>query len=360
MTRVSAGSVAEAIEIVEWYAKHGDGPARDGNKVGGNATRIGEELWTAGMNCTRGSAAEAVEKWLWAKIVSPERLADVLRVMVADPSPAVRACIARALLPLLNVDRERATALFLELSEGVGDELLDAPPVFDFCRYAIWTHREQLAPLVERMISSGLEGVVTKGARLRAFTGLAFDETGDLLDWCLSGPELVRRGAAEVLAAVLSNTQYRERCMAGLRQLFSDESDRVREAAAEWIRHLDEGEPLEKYDDLIRAYVDSPAFAHEQYLLTTRLQRSLGRLPQTTLLVARRFIEQFGPQAGSVAQRGAMEARELSSLILRLYAEAKDEETRRQCLDVLDQYTDAATYGLEEVLAKVDFDAQQN
>jgi hypothetical protein len=73
--------------------------------------------------------------------------------MVHDPSIAVRACVAEALMAVLNYNRDFAVQLFLELC-ATEDALLGTQTVEHFLYYAAQTHLETLKPVIERMIAS--------------------------------------------------------------------------------------------------------------------------------------------------------------------------------------------------------------
>jgi hypothetical protein len=86
-----------------------------------------------------------------------------MQQIVRDRSIAVRCCAADALTAMLNYDMELAVNLFLELCE-TEDALLGTDTVERFLYYALPTHFQKLAPILERAIASNLPNVVEVGA----------------------------------------------------------------------------------------------------------------------------------------------------------------------------------------------------
>ena len=108
---------------------------------------------TAGINSARGTAADSIAKLIFQDRRYLDFFRSHLEVMVNDPSSAVRAMVARALLAALRFDRDYAVQRFIELSAD--DEVLATPYVENFLKYGVQTHYDGLEPVLSQMLASG-------------------------------------------------------------------------------------------------------------------------------------------------------------------------------------------------------------
>lgn len=106
---------------------------------------------TAGLNSTRGAAADTIGRLLFADPARWAILRAAVEGLVRDPSTSVRAMTAYTLLPVLRIDRDAAVRMFLELGEG--DPVVRRTRfVEEFVRHATWSHYTQLRPLLLDML----------------------------------------------------------------------------------------------------------------------------------------------------------------------------------------------------------------
>ncbi|NER08690.1 MAG: hypothetical protein F6K17_42260 [Okeania sp. SIO3C4] len=252
---------------------------------------------------------------------------NALEQIVKDPSTAVRLCAASALTAMLNYDRDIAVRLFLELCK-TDEELLGTKTVEHFLYYALQTHFRELKPVLEQMISSELLEVVITGAKQACLLSLVNDEANDLAKRCLSGTENHRISAAEIFVANLRSGYFREFCEKSLIQLFNDPDEKVRDLTSTCFRKF-EGEELGNYINLIEAFVDSQAFKHKAYDLIYGLEKTTAKLPEVTLSVCEKFIENLAPDTGSTDI--------VSKLLIRIYSQSKKQDEKKRCLDIVDR-----------------------
>ena len=145
----------------------------------------------------------------------------------------------------------------------------------------------------------------------------------------------------------------RERCSQALERLFNDESLEVRTEAAGCFRVISTN--LEPHLELVSAFIQSPAFVEEPLLLFHTLTQSSLHLPQILLDVAERYLYQASPEVTDIRLRSAMYTREISELVMKVYAQALNRpdanaELLKRCLNLFDRLASWREYTLIEML----------
>ena len=95
----------KGLEMVAWYAAKSPDPE----------SPHFSDLLTEGINSDRGAAAESVARLVFKSCENFAYFKPYLKGMANDPSIAVRALAAHALLGVLNYDRDLAVELFVDL-----------------------------------------------------------------------------------------------------------------------------------------------------------------------------------------------------------------------------------------------------
>jgi hypothetical protein len=341
----------ELVEMVGRYALDDPDPATETweeRSTSGQQFYLGD-VYTAGINSTRGAAAEAIAAILFSGGEHLPTLKSVLERLVEDSSISVRACAAKCLLALLNHDRGLAVDLFLRLADA-REELLGTPYIERFLKYAVLTDFARVKSVIERMLASDIEDVARAGARQACLASLELDEAADLCDRCMAGGKALRSGAAEVFAANLRSAGRREVCEQSLRDLFNDPEADVSKAAAGCFQHL-RGAELADFGALAMAFVESPAFEKGHFWLLQALEACDVALPDVTCRFAERFVEVAGAASGDISTSSAAHSGDVSQLLMRAYSQSGDSGTRSRVLDVIDQMSALRSYGLEAALA---------
>lgn len=340
-----------ALDIIICYALNDPNPEQElwRTETPNGQVYYGGDVQRAGINSTRGAAVSAIAELIFADKNCVSYLQLPLQQIVRDPSIAVRSCAAEALTAVLNYDRVLAVSLFQQLCE-TEDVLLGTDPVELFLYYALPTHFQELAPIVERMIMSELPEVVKVGTRQACLTSLVMEEARWLAELCLSGTEAHRTAAAEIFVANLRTARFRKFCENALVQLFNAPEKEVRSQAAKCFFGF-EGEQLGEYVSLIEAFVHSPAFTTDCHDLIYALEKTTAKLPDITYLVCEQFINAVGSNAGDIRTRSAADANRISQLLIRVYIQGKDQALQSLCLNLIDRLAQIKSYGLGEALA---------
>jgi hypothetical protein len=111
---------------------------------------------------------------------------------------------------------------------------------------------------------------------------------------------------------------------------------------------------LNDYADLIRMYIESPAFPSEHDDLLWQLDKTTWQLPDITIRLTERFIAEFGAAAGDISTAAFADAPTVSKLVIRLYTQSSDDDVKRHCLDLIDDMERLGFYGVDSQLAELD------
>ncbi|MEV4544728.1 ATP-binding protein [Micromonospora echinaurantiaca] len=302
----------------------------------------GGDLSMAGLNSTRGAAARAIARILFAGPEHADRLTPTITRLATDPVLAVRTMAADAVGALMNHHRESALRIANSLFAEAPLDLFESRTVCQLLTFALLRDPDTFTPHLLRTLS-GHEAV----AKRAGFTwAIAF--VRDLLVEpaptdleALSPP--ARLGAAKAFASDPSIAPQQ------LIRLFNDEDSAVREAAAHALRSVNDLPPS-MAEALITAFVASAAYEKHAEELFIALDNSTQLLPTAALPACERAVETAGRELGDIRTARAAMSNHIINVVLRLYRQG-NKCTRERCLDVIDGLVDAGAYGLEQALA---------
>ncbi|MEV7021388.1 hypothetical protein [Kitasatospora sp. NPDC093558] len=312
------------------------------------------DLVTAGINTVRGSAAESLGNLLGhdedgtrAALVVPH-----LSAMAADPSLAVRSCVAHVLHAVLRHDRPAVAEAFAVLT-AAPDRLLATPYVVRL--FMALCHGDPAAggPVMERMLHSPVDEVRLVGGRFAALAAMQW-ELPELLREVLSGNDAAQRqGAADVCALRLTNSGDAALAHNALARFFHDPQRDVRDAAGAVAAAL-RGHRLGPFRRTLIELIGSPAFESALAQLLITLEHAPDRVDDLILACVRRFIALYGPAAGDLATHAAADAHHIGELLVRAYTQAGSPARRAEVLDLLDQLLLLGAYGVAEAIGTAD------
>ena len=328
----------EAVQMLEELAtEHEDPNAESWQDDAGD----GKPYWNgdphfAGINTTRGRAAEAIRDLIIRDSAYVGRFSAAVERMVRDPSASVRACVAGTLGAIALHDPGRALSLFLRM-DLAEDRLLTTPHVRRFIRWGLRDGFSEVRPILERMLRSGKADAGRFGARLAAVAALLGQADAEgLVDEAMRGGAKQRLGIAEIASSNISARSFRDWCEAKLSVLFGDADSHVRREAASWCRHVGR-ESLGEFGDLILEFGDSRAFDDNPWDLLTALEESRGGLPGTTCEVCGWFFARLADEGGDSGVRGFTGGHTVSKLVFRTYHQHMDDEWTKPALDLIDR-----------------------
>ena len=344
----------DAVEMLHWLAVEDDGPvdvvrmADAGGRENPRDRHRIDIIETNGINTTRGRAARAIQKLILADVAYIDKFRSTLDLMIRDPSPAVRSCVAGTLRAIGYHDSTLAVTLFrrMDLSE---DSLLGTSNVYRFVLAGLAEHFDELRPIVERMLHSSEADVQQAGACLAGAVALHFETTGDLAAEALDGSPRQRLGIAQVAAETVAAPEHRARIWSeeALVMLFKDADVDVRQEAASCFRYLSD-EAIDQYGELIASFVESPAFEENSSSLVDALDHARGRLPGITCTVCQKFLDRFAEQARDFQTHRYVDGHTVAKLVFRTYQQHQNDAWTERALDLIDRLCLEGTPGTAE------------
>ena len=327
----------DAMEMLHRLATEHDNPDTEVWQVdvpGGGKYYRGDIL-TAGINSTRGRAAEAVRDLILRDAAYVERFRPTLDRLVRDPSASVLSCVAGTLFAVAYRDSALGMLLFrrMNLTE---DRLLATRHVYGFIRDRLRERFAELRPIMKRMLRSSEPEVCEAGARLVSLALLMGQNAADLVQEALRSGARHCLGVAQVAAANIASPECRRWCGEMLVALFNNDDSDVRREAASCFRQL-KNEVLDTYGDLVVAFCDSKAFQEDSFWILHTLEESLGRLPGTTCLACEKFLDRFADEARDIRTHRAGDTPTVAKLVFRTYQQHQNDEWTSRSLNLIDR-----------------------
>ncbi|MBP8272809.1 MAG: hypothetical protein KAY59_00170, partial [Acidobacteria bacterium] len=233
----------------------------------------GGEIYTAGLNSTRGRAVGAIHSLLAADKANLPRFEPTLRKAVHDPSAAVRACVLGVLRVVAFHDMEMAISL-LSSFDSSEEGVWATPHGSELIRRLLWDRRDVIWPVVASTLRSTDADCAQAGARLAAIARLNDEAASELEEEAFTGTKAQRLGVAEVASANISDAECREWCERRLIALFGDDDEKVRHEAATCFRHFGGQDDLSNYSGLIDAFCASKGFEEDSFSILHTLEET--------------------------------------------------------------------------------------
>jgi hypothetical protein len=344
----------EVLEIVSYYATQDPDPASElwREAAVGGTPYYGGSPAGHGINTVRGAAASALGQLLFGDGVRFEKLERAIVSLVNDQSFAVRACAAEALLPVLNVNRDRAISLFLDLCRDA-EPILGSHTIDTFLHYATFRHYAHVRELLRKMLISEDSAARQIAARQISVASFHDSDAADDLDLIAPAGADARAAATQVFAANLTVSKASDVCRRFLRAAFADESKAVREAATTCFRQISATQ-LSEETELIEAFITSPAFADGVNDLLFALEDSTAQLPEVICRLPERVIELYHLSGSKQPIDANWWTHMMPPLVLRLYEQCKDAKTQARCLNLIDGMIDLDFGSIQTELVKVE------
>lgn len=350
---------AQVLDRLVRYATEHPDPHPDKfsvGRIGGNGQHVPDVINSA-INCVRGCAAGAICKLLFDQPEVLGKFEGAIESLVNDVSPAVRVAAMQVCLPMLNIEKDKAVALFVKACDMADDRILEGAYADRFITYSWHTHLEALEPIIERMARSENGQVATLGAGWATGIWLRNGEMGAIKEECCCGSVEQRKGAAQVAARWLRAGANVAKHLDLLRRFFVDNDREVRHKAAGVFRkeerlHIPDVVSLSEY------YVGTPSFNDDPSMLFYGLEDYTGDLASyagALLKAGEKLSQALAPAARNIATRAALATRIFAKLMLRLYEQtynAREKKLNLRCLTIWDRLLEAGvveTRTLEEI-----------
>ena len=346
------------LDIVAWHAMHDPDPKEEIRPVlasGGTPASNGDP-YTAGINSTRGAAAEAIGRLLFDKSARFGQLQRAIDNLVHDSSTAVRSCTLQALVAVLNVDVSKAVAWFNECVGG-DPAILASPHVSQFIHYAGPDDYAGLRPVLDAMLASSDEKVVDAVAQQICLLGLYVELSNAVrpdVERVHRGSAAMRKAAAEVYAHNIDDETAGEACRRNLMPFLQDPDEKVRTKAASALYRLKKLS-MQEQSELLEAFLDGKPGLEALNSAVHALEDSPVELPDLVCRLAEECVRTCQYEAGNIMRAAGMIGWNLSKIVVRLYAQkGVNPAMQARCLDLIDQMELYDFVGLNDELKHVE------
>ena len=291
------------------------------------------DIYTNGINTTRGRAARAMGQLIAKDASYIQRFGNVLDQLAGEPRPSVASCVAVALRMVAYHDARHGLSLFLRMDFS-DERLLATRPVWNFIRENLWHGFADLKGAILQALRSAHPDVRQAGAELACVAALHHDDALGLAAEARYGDDRQRLGVAEVASANIGDSACREWCEDVLKGLFTDNDAELRKRAASCFRHVVD-DHLSDYGGLITAFCASPAYEEDPSPLLYTLKNARTRLPGTVYLVCESFLDRLSSR--DIRQRRHVDGFTVLDLVFRLYQHHQNDEWTSRALDLIDR-----------------------
>ncbi|WP_430109648.1 hypothetical protein [Paenibacillus sp. B1-33] len=295
-----------------------------------------EDIFTSGLNCVRGAAAQAIANVLWNNGRLLEFFEKAIESLVTDQHIVVRMASVYTLLPVLNLDKDLAVQWFLKAVEG------DLRVVVSrygtrFISYAIRTHFSSIAPVIRSMVESDNAEVATLGAEFITGFWVFYDFFEEELQKCLTGTIDQKKGIAKFATEHLGQSDMLEKCNVLLSRLIKSDGEQLSEELSGIFRFdiMNHTENI----NLIQQYLKSDAFT-DSSLIVYRLKEYEGNLFDFSEVIFNLFdaFVHHKNKGKDFSYRFNHDIEEAIELLIILYEQSKDRDPHvfNKCLDTWD------------------------
>ena len=294
--------------------------------VGDDHFDLRSDIYTKGINTTRGRAALSLGELISKDGGYISRLEPVLSELVGVRSAAIGSCVAYTLRTVAYHDQALGVGLFLRMDFSE-ERLLGTRHVHEFVRENVHREFAKMRGLIVRMLRSPYPDVRRPGARLGCLAAFSHQDALELAEESRRGDIHQRRGGADVAAVNIGEPECRPWCESALRDFFADDDPEVRKVAASCFRHIHEND-LATCGDLIGAFCNNPAFEDDSFSLLRALKNARAQLPGMTHLACERLLKR--------TERLGTDTMTAIELVFRLYQQHPNDKWTKRCLDLID------------------------
>ncbi|MFO0954881.1 MAG: hypothetical protein U0835_27705, partial [Isosphaeraceae bacterium] len=208
-----------------------------------------------------------------------------------------------------------------------------------FLKYTILQFSEQLRPLIERMVTSQIGEVASKGALWATVAWVHRGLMDDIASACVKGTWWQRKGVATAVSDAIAHGYGSPAVEGRLRSLFDDPEKVVRDAASDVFSGADFLQLLSAVP-LAEAFLQSRALndnVHDLLQCLEGFTRSLKPYGKVICGLADHFAGPLAAEARDFRTHRPLEADLLAKVLLRLYEQSEhDRALRQRCLDTWD------------------------
>lgn len=313
-----------------------------------------KDLFQNTINCVRGVAAEAIGQLLWNNYEMIDDFAPTIDLIVSDKHPVVRMASIYTLLPVINIDKDRAVKWFIK---AANDDLRVPASHYaiKFINYTIRSHRSEIGPIIKSMMVSQRSDVSEKGAELITAYSIFYGYFKEELESCINGTTHQKKGVASVAAHFIADRDYSEQCRNLLYKLINDTDKEVKQKVSSMFGYdifsIKENIPL------VKEYIYSEAFS-ENSLILNKLEDYSGPVLEFSDIILDIYeaLSTVHLQKTRENSRLRYMGSEISELLLRLYEQARENDRTlfNRCLDAWDMLFENRVWHVRGITQSID------
>lgn len=334
LVRQLAGKITIGGDIVAQLYTHALKEAKP-ETTAGLGNNAAQRLLNHGINTVPGSATVALGELLHRQPELADKCLALVQNQLRGSSRAVLACAIIMCCQLSEIDEEEAVSLFLAMVEH-DPGLLTTHYADRFFHWALHRHFERVEHLLPQLLSHIDEEMQESGGRHAALVALHDPERSSYLETAFELGVQARIGIVRVARANLMDAKDQAICISWLVRLFKDVSKEVQEKAARCFTMSDreEKDRVRELPQLVRAFLESPAFDADPTPLLDAIDGSDGAINELALLTCERYL-QARDASGSAAQ--PRDYYLASDLVFKCYHQLNQTPLRLRVLNLIDQ-----------------------
>jgi hypothetical protein len=309
-----------------------------------------KELFNNSINCVRGVAVESITHLLWRTPKIYDYLQNTITKLVKDPHPSVRMSVVGLLIPILNIDRDRAVNWFYNT---VKEDLRTVCTMYgiSFISYTIKLNPDLITKIVISMIKSKNNEISKLGSEMVGVFWIFHDLFTKEVSLCCKGSAAQKQGIVKAAVSQICVEKYAERCEELLRPFIINFDPDVIKEMSDLFKH--DLINFKKHIELILKYIKSPYFK-EKDLIIHQLNRYTGSLidfSNIILNICEEISEKHSSKTRDISSEYSYIATELSRLLLRLYGESTEvrRDISNECLDMWDKFFEKRIGSIREL-----------
>jgi hypothetical protein len=295
-----------------------------------------EDIFTSGLNCVRGTAAQAIANVLWNNGTLLKFFEKAIASLVTDQHIVVRMAALCTLLPVLNLDRDLAVRWFQKAVEGDLRVVMSRYGL-RFISHTIRTQFTTIATIIHSMLESDDAEIVSQGAEFVTGFWVFYGFFDEELQKCLSGTIDQKKGIVQFSIEHLESSETLEKCNVLLSQLIESDGEQLSEELSGMFRFdiMNHSSNIK----LIQQYLRSDAFT-DSSMIVHRLKEYEGNLLGFSEIIFNLFdaFVNHKNKGKDFSYRFSHDIEEAIELLIRLYEQSKDHDSLifNKCLDTWD------------------------
>ncbi|WP_100616857.1 AAA family ATPase [Bacillus cereus] len=300
-----------------------------------------KDLFENSINCVRGVAVEAIKTLIWKRpnlFIENEK---VIEKIINDPHPSVRISTVGMLIPIINIDREKAVDLFIK---NAYDDLrvICTSYGISFIKYTIQKNYDLLRSLIIKMADSKIIEVAKLGSEMIVKYHIIYNLFEQEYKELAKGNSPQRQGVVLGAISLINEKEHTSKCAEILR-VFLDEYDSDIANEMRGLLHYELAD-LEEHIDLVVIYIKSPYFRDNNSYFIYELQNYKGSLLDFKDIIftyCNEICDKYSSETRDFTSGFRLMATDLPPLLLRLYEESMKKGQKDVfilCLDIWDKF----------------------